>query len=54
MVLNMSNTWTTPTAARGDRRLANRLENRDSYNIYQIQSFNMGLDRQCTVKYDII
>ena len=41
----MSNTWTTPT---------NRLEKRDSYNIYQIQSFNMGLDRQCTVKYDII
>ena len=45
----MSNTWTTPT-----RRIVNRLENRDSYNIYQIQSFNMGLDRQCTVKYDII
>ena len=51
MGLNMSNTWTTTTAT---RRFVNRLENRDSYNIYQIQSFNMGLDRQCTVKYDII
>ena len=48
----MSNTWTTPTAT--DRRLANRLENRDSYNIYEMHSFNMGLNRQCTMKYDTI